>query len=383
MFYGLKWGAGFNLYNYTSFISPSIMHLISMSYATSTWSSYQTAWLCFCTFCIHSNTRAILPVPVNTILKYIDYLLKWKKLQHSTISGYLSALKVLHFLNGHPFKLVDSNFTNYLVEHALQGAKNSCKLNNKPANPRRVMSFPAMQLLGHGLASQGFCDFDTQLIWTCCTLAFWGSFRMSELLASGNGTKISHTCNALTWERVFKPNSNQLTISVKFPKVMKHSKADAVDVYRYLDTKFCPVFQLLTLRNLMQDSNTFKPSDLIFRLASGKLLTMTVMNKILRNTMALFFDGNHSFSCHSFRAGLPSTMASLPEYFNETEIKIVGRWDSDTYLRYTRFTGIARELSMNKVHKVLNERYFLNIYICIHISYIHAHISFIFIIKLH
>ena len=180
---------------------------------------------------------------------------------------------------------------------------------------------------------------------------------MSELIASGSGSKIHQTCNALTWEKVFKPNSSQLTIAIKFPKSMKHDRSDAVDVYKYLDTKYCPFYQLLTLRNLMNQSKTFNPKDLIFRLASGNLLTMTLLNKILRNTMSLFFDGSHSFSCHSFRAGLPSTMAALPEIFSEDEIKIVGRWSSDTYLRYTRFEGLAREMSIDKVHKQFDSRY--------------------------
>ena len=330
-----------------------------MSYTTNTWSSYQTAWLSYRSFCIHTHTQAILPISVNDLLNYINYLLIWRKLQANTISGYLSALKVLHYLNGFNIIEVERNFNNFFIAHALQGAKNICKLHLKPSNPRRVMSFPALQLLGHGLASQGFSDFDTQLIWAACTLAFWGSFRMSEILASGNGTKIHQTCNALTWQRIFKPNSNQLTISVKLPKVMRQGQSDPVDVYKYLDTKYCPVSQLLTLRNLMHESNRFNPTDLIFRLASGQLLTMTILNKILRSTMGLFFDGTHSFSCHSFRAGLPSTMAALPETFNETEIKIIGRWSSDTYQRYTRFGGIAREISIGKIHDSFTSRYYI------------------------
>ena len=357
MFYGLKWGAGFNLWDYATGIPPSLMHLISMSYTTNTWSSYQTAWLSYRTFCIHTNTQATLPISTNNILYFINYLLTWKKLQANTISGYLTALKVLHFINGFTHTQVDHIFTNYFVSHALQGAKNICQLHPKPANPRRVMSFPALQLLGHGLTQQGFSDFDTQVIWAYCTLAFWGSFRMSEILASGNGTKQYQICNAITWQRIFSPNSSQLTISVKLPKVMKHNKSDAVDVYKYIDTKYCPVFQLLTLRNLMHAANLFKPSDQIFRLASGKLLTMTILNKILKSTMSLFFDATHSFSCHSFRASLPSTMAAKPDTFNETEIKVVGRWNSETYQRYTRFGGIAREISIGKIHDSFLSRY--------------------------
>ena len=177
MFYALKWGAQFNLFQYTSSIPPALMPLISMSFTTNTWSSYQTAWLSFRTFCIHTKNLAILPIPVITLVEYVIYLLLWKKLQASTIEGYLAALKTLHYLNGFTKEQTEHQFSHFLVANALIGAKNICKINPKPTNPRRVMSFPALQLLGHGLVSQGFCDFDTQLIWTCCIIAFWGSFR--------------------------------------------------------------------------------------------------------------------------------------------------------------------------------------------------------------
>ena len=216
------------------------------------------------------------------------------------------------------------------------------------------MSFPCLQLLGHGLTLQGFSDFDVQVIWTACTLGFWGSFRMSEILPSGE--KPHQTCNALTWNKVFKPNTNQLTISVKFPKSMKRGSSDAVNIYRYMDQTYCPVTQLCTFYNSVCDSEKYDPDDLIFRLQSGTLLTMPLFNSILKSVMSNFFDGNHSFSCHSFRAGIPSTMATQPHLFNETEIKVVGRWSSDAYLRYTRLNGFAREIAMSKLHNFLDPR---------------------------
>ena len=354
IFSGLKWGASYNLWNYTTDISPTAMRLISMGYATSTWSSYQTAWYSFRAFCVFNNTKAPLPVSVNLLLDYIAYLGNWRKLQSSTIEGYVSALKLLHYLNGHSKADVELVFSNKLVLIALKGTEHICLLNPKPANPRRVMTFACLELLGHGLMKQGFCDYDLILIWTACTLGFWGAFRMSEILASGE--KPHQICNALTWDKVFMPNSNQLTISIKFPKAMKQGSSDAVDVYRYIDTNYCPVYQLCSLYNAARTSGVFYPNDLIFRLQSGNLLTMSLLNKILRNVMSEFFDGNHSFSCHSFRAGIPSHMASQPQYFNEEEIKVIGRWSSDAFSRYTRLTGISRQIALTKFHQFLNQK---------------------------
>ena len=382
------------------------MPLISMSYATNTWSSHQTAFLSFRTFCITTNSSAQLPVHPITLTKYIKFLKTWRKLQASTIASYLSSIKVLHFLNGYPKRLVEDIFSHFLVTNALKGISNTCLLNPKPSNPRRVMTFPCLKLLGkildllntyflikkkniaftffvfffffnyhccqyipppsrlnkariffkgHGLVTQGFSEFDTQIIWSACVLAFWGSFRMSELLPSGQ--KPHQTCNALTWGKVFKPQSKQITISIKFPKSMKDGKADAVDVYKYIDKAYCPVHQLIKLYNLMQDTKKFDNNDFVFRLGSGKLLTLSVLNQIIGSTMAQFFDGTHKFSNHSFRAGLPASMATQPHLFNEEEIKVIGRWTSEAFKRYCRLTGISREFAMDKIHDLVANRY--------------------------
>ena len=149
VFTGLKWGAHFNLWLYApSSIPPSIMKLISMGLASSTWSSYQTAWWAFRAYCIHDQVPATLPVSLHHLLNYIEYLANWRHLQASTISGYVSALKALHYLNGFPLESIKPIFTNFWVHTAIRGADHSNKLQEKSANPRRVMSFECLKLLG-------------------------------------------------------------------------------------------------------------------------------------------------------------------------------------------------------------------------------------------
>ena len=153
-------------------------------------------------------------------------------------------------------------------------------------------------------------------------------------------------CNSLTWDKVFKPENDQLTLTVRFPKVMhKGTSSQAVDIYKYMDTNYCPIFQLASLYNMAKDHKNINASDHVFELKSGKMLTMPYMNLIIRNIMTKFFNGAHRFSCHSFRAGVPSWMAANPHLFDEQEIKVIGRWSSQTYLRYTRLSGITRSFA--------------------------------------
>ena len=138
---------------------------------------------------------------------------------------------------------------------------------------------------------------------------------------------------------------------------MKEGKADAVDVYKYIDATYCPVQQMIKLYNQVQDTAKFDKDALVFHLGSGQLLTTAILNKVIKSTMAQFFDGSHSFSCHSFRAGLPASMAAQPHLFNEEEIKVVGRWSSEAFKRYCRLTGISREFTMDKIHDLVANRY--------------------------
>ena len=199
------------------------------------------------------------------------------------------------------------------------------------------------------------------MIWTCSLIAYWGSFRMSELIPSGD--KTYQACNSLTWNKVFKPEEGQLTLTVKFPKIMNQGTgSQAVDIYRYMDTNYCPIFQLASLYNMAKDQKNVNAYHNVFELESGKMLTMPFMNLIIRNIMSKFFNGAHRFSCHSFRAGVPSWMAANPHLFDEQEIKVIGRWSSQAYLRYTRLSGITRGFAIQKIHTSLYSRYDLTKY---------------------
>ena len=127
-----------------------------MGLASSTWSSYQTAWWSFRAYCIHNQVPATLPVSPHNLLNYIEYLAHWRHLQASTIRGYLSALKALHYLNDFTPEQLKPIFTNFLVYTAIKGADHSNKMEEKSENPRRVMSFECLKLLGILMSSTMF-----------------------------------------------------------------------------------------------------------------------------------------------------------------------------------------------------------------------------------
>ena len=64
----------------------------------------------------------------------------------------------------------------------------------------------------------------------------------------------------------------------------------------------------------------------------------------------------YQISGHSFRAGLPSAMASKPDIANDNDIKAWGRWSSDSYLLYTRLKHKQKKALFEKIISVLETK---------------------------
>jgi hypothetical protein len=78
------------------------------------------------------------------------------------------------------------------------------------------------------------------------------------------------------------------------------------------------------------------------------------MNKILADLLPDFCSPGHdSVTCHSFRAGIPSTIALFPDLMSSDQIKGWGRWQSDCYMLYTRLSLIEKEQIFDKIRQAL------------------------------
>ena len=110
------------------------------------------------------------------------------------------------------------------------------------------------------------------------------------------------------------------------------------------------------------------------------------MNSLLSKFLDRHFaPGFGKFLCHSFRAGLPSMMASNPNLFSKEETMEVGRWSSDAFLRYTRLYGLRAKTISNKlqlalqVHTCLSSRltymYMYNIFQALYCQKMHQQVQ--------
>jgi len=165
------------------------------------------------------------------------------------------------------------------------------------------------------------------LFWGCCLIAFFGSFRIGELLPASSG--IFDPLTDLSWADVDWIGSDAVLIQVKTPKANKG--AETVALFRIRDKKhFCPVRALQHLKNLNKNASNAP----VFARKDGQNfssnLFASLLNKIRDAAPPLNISGR------SFRAGIPSLIESHPGLAADNFVKNWGRWRSAAYQKYMR-----------------------------------------------
>jgi hypothetical protein len=114
-------------------------------------------------------------------------------------------------------------------------------------------------------------------IWAACSLAFFTSCRMGEILA--NLSSDNDDRGPLTWGDV-KLKKSKVKLQIKL------SKTSNVPEYLYVfcldNKKFCPVAALQALKKAQLKCNLFEKNKQIFRFENGKNLTKLFLNKWFR-----------------------------------------------------------------------------------------------------
>lgn len=213
---------------------------------------------------------------------------------------------------------------------------------------RNVITLPVLRIIGHKLAKQNWDKFSKQLIWTACCLAFFGSLRMGEILFENES---SYDPNAsLLWGDV-SIRETSLLCKIKSPK-SNNKGGDYVDIFEFRGKNCCPVQAFKALLKLTEPANLKGP---VFKFRDGRLLTKAVFNKTISSLLQDFEGKGAKYSGHSFRAGIPATLAKFPELVNDNHIMGWGRWSSKAYLSYTRLKADQKKKIYDKIVQCLEK----------------------------
>jgi hypothetical protein len=281
------------------------------------------------------------PAEKIDLLGYIVFLFRVRRVSPSTIRQYISGLKTMH----HILDQSVSAFESPLLRYVVGGFENQYKSWSLETSTRRVFTFPMLQLLAEALSRAKLPPIDAQCIYTAATTSVWSSCRMGDLLTDGHKSNFE---KLLTWERTqFK--EGQIILYFAHPKTARRENGTVRDVFLYPNPLFCPVDNLKKLA-IMQKALGRGPNRHIFTMSNNYTLSMSRMNKSLKTLLMPYLDQSlGSVSCHSFRATLPSLMASRPGVFTTEETMLQGDWTSGCFNLYTRQQGVGRMLTHRKI----------------------------------
>jgi len=135
-----------------------------------------------------------------------------------------------------------------------------------------------------------------------------------------------------------------LQLKLKSPKENKDNRAVIIDVFQS-DTQICPIRAFRKWEQATSDSQANQPA---FLWADGKLVTMNVMNKLIKDLLDEYIPG-HRISVHSFRTGTASMMAQLG--CSDKDIQAVGRWSSRAFENYIKLPRSKRIQTLRRLEK--------------------------------
>ncbi len=234
--------------------------------------------------------------------------------------------------------------------HRTRGCReNLDRYESKSKNSRKVMTLSLLRVIGNQIARTEWSNDSKLTVWGACTTAFFGALRFGEILPQ----KSNDYCEmeTLLWNDLKFRSDGSVLMHIKLDKV-RNMKGSFIDIFEFPLAGCCPVKTLNQMRETKFNSN--RP---VFQFKSGKNLCSAQLNIILQNLLCpIIGPAAYQISGHSFRAGLPSAMASKPDLANDKDIKAWGRWSSDSYLLYTRLKHKQKKALFEKIVSVLETK---------------------------
>jgi hypothetical protein len=163
-----------------------------------------------------------------------------------------------------------------------------------------------------------------------------GSFRLGEILPKSEVSFNKH--ETLLWKDVKFLKDGSIQIHNKIPKT-RTNNGEVVSLFPFPHFGCCPIAAISKLKSV-----SFDPNEPVFKFENGKFLTRAKLNNLIFEHLFPHIGNEANFySSRSFRAALPSALASHPRMSNDTTIKRWGRWNSKAFERYTRLSHRAKE----------------------------------------
>ena len=305
-------------------MAQSVQKYFGLGLAPSTKRSYDAAARRFHNFCTKYNIVTPFPLAEHTLCCFAAHLAD-EGLSPQTAKTYLSAVRNLQLSLGLPDPRDKPLPT---LKRVLAGISRARLSRGQPPQQIRLpITITILARIHQSLMSSSHPD--RILVWAIASLAFFGFFRLGELLLekASSYNQATH----LSWGDVaLDDRSRPSAVKVH----LRQSKCDqfgrGVDiVVGRTDTACCPVAAVVNYISLRQGC----PGP-FFLFRDGTPATKNWFVQQIRATLVHLGLPQDQYAGHSFRIGAATTAALVG--IEDSTIQALGRWQSAAFLQYIR-----------------------------------------------
>ena len=313
-------------------LNAGIQNSLSLSVAVSTKKTYSSGERRFLDFCtLHSPLKSThIPTDEETLIQYVAYLAK--TIKHSSINGYLAAVRHLHIRSGYELDL--RKFVH--LQLICRGIKWSQGDSSRIFLP---ITINHLKLFFQLLAIPTTTNYDSSMIWAAMTLALFGFLHLGEMTCNSPYSPAIHLSLR---DITFLPNilhPEHMSVRIKISKTDPFRSGQTIIIGK-TNQKVCPVRAMTTYLSFR--GTTTGP---LFQYLSGTPLTKAGLTSETKQLLSMSGLQCSQYAGHSYRIRVATTSASVGLFLRL--IKTLGRWSSDCYERYIQcphslLSGVSR-----------------------------------------
>lgn len=298
-------------------LQAGVGQLVVAGLSLNTRQAYASALANFRAFQNNYSLSLQWPVPETQIHLYITYLFQ---------SGYAPSTAALHISAisfEHKIRSITDTTSTYSVSKMLEGFK---RIRSNPDTRMPVMYdnlISICKILGRICTS----SYEVTLFRAAYTLAFFGLFRVSEIVLT-SPFQTDQPLHETDLKFQTKATGEFLQICLRKSKSSQKRKT-YIDIPMIGSDPECPVLAMKAYIKLRPNNSIY-----LFCHKNGKPLTRYQFGSVLSKAIQAIQLPTARFKTHSFRIGACSWLASRG--VSHQTIKQMGRWQSDSFLKYIR-----------------------------------------------
>ena len=275
---------------------------------------YERVWSDLSTFCQQYLSKQLkIPVSISTLALYLAYLNN-KGYAGSTISSYNSAVGYYHKLEN-----VADPSTSFFISNLIQGIKKQ-----KPSIDSRLpITLPILHKLVDAVDKVCIHPFYKALYKAMYLVAFHAFLRVGEMTSD-----VANNDNHCLQYRDVVVDKQGCVINFQSYKHSVPGTITQFDIQRQ-GGHICPVYQLESYYRVR--GNVMGP---VFINIDGSLVGRDQFVRMLQKTLSHIGLSGDCYKSHSFRIG--ACCHAMEQGKSETQIRLLGRWHSNAFLRYIR-----------------------------------------------